>query len=98
MDDLHGWPVVAVTPVSVAALREMMDMFNPSHPCHVTLGFLPDSPMFVDAARLHVARARLSSSKRYLRTSSILNDVCDVWDRYRGFVHGVDRDEPVDSR
>ena len=59
MEDLHGRSVVAATPISVAAHRAMMDVFNPPHPCQVTLEIISDSPMFVAAARLLDARARL---------------------------------------
>ena len=42
IDDIDGRTVVAATPVSVAALRAMMDVFNLSHPCQVTLGLFLD--------------------------------------------------------
>ena len=62
MEDLHGRPVDVATPISMTALRAMMDVFNPSHPCQVTLGLFPDSSMFVAADRLLDARAKPSSS------------------------------------
>ena len=98
MEDLHGRPVVAATPVSDADLRAMMNVFSLYHRCQVTLGLFPDSPMFDAAARVHDSRARISSSKRYLRTSSLLDAVCDASDQYRGFGHEVDSDETIDSR
>ena len=89
-EDLHGRPVVAATPVSVDALQAIMDVFNLSIPCQLTLALLSGSPIFVAAARLLDARARLSSSKRYPRSSSMLDAVCDVWSRYSGFSYEVD--------
>ena len=78
--------------------RAMMDVFRLSHPCEVTLGLFQDSPMLVDAASLHDSRSGRLSYKRFLRTNSMLNYVCDAWVRYRGFSHEVDDDGAIDSR
>ena len=79
MENIHGRPVVAAISVSESALPAMMNVFIPSHPCQVTLGLFPESPTFVAADRLRDARARHSFSKSYIRTNSMLDDVCDAW-------------------
>ena len=57
MENLHDPPVVAATPVSMSALRAMMDVFNPSHPRQVTLVSVSGLAYIVAAARLHDAQA-----------------------------------------
>ena len=64
----------------------MMDVFRLSQPYQVNLGLFPDSPMFLAAARHHDARARLSFSKWYLWTISMLNSVSEASVRYSGSV------------
>ena len=76
----------------------MVDVSNPSHPCQVTLDLFLDSSMFVAAARLLDARATLLSYKRYLRTRSVVDAVCDVWNRYSGVAHEAYRGKTVDTR
>ena len=98
IENLHDRPVVAATPVSEADLRVKMDVFRPYHHFKVNFGLLSYSPMFVAPPRLHDSRDRLSSSKWYLRTSSMLTAVYDAWVRYRGFSHEVDGDGTVHSR